>query len=87
MCEEPRVSMEPQDKQLYLGHCASCHGKKIDQPLGSASNLYYSGLTPHEMEEVTREGIYGTDMKSYDKLLSEDEIKLIVKYIDDHRIN
>lgn len=79
------VSQEPQDKQLYMGYCASCHGKEIDKPYGVSANLMYSALDPFEMEEVIKNGVDGTSMLAFENRLSDKEVKLIVSYIDNLR--
>lgn len=76
------VTQEPQDKQLYMGYCSSCHGKEIDKPYGVSANLMYSSLDPFEMEEVVTYGVEGTSMPAFKERLSEKEIELIISYID-----
>jgi cbb3-type cytochrome c oxidase subunit III len=79
-------------RELYLTHCASCHGKKGKgdggQALGGGapSDLtdasWDYGSTDGEIYWVIREGIESNaDMLAYKKTLSEKEMWQVVVYV------
>jgi mono/diheme cytochrome c family protein len=81
-CEKP-VSVPAKGKQMYTNYCSNCHGDKLDNPQLDASNLMYSTLLKVQMRRIVKEGVLGTNMPSFDKVLNEKEIESIVKYIDE----
>lgn len=77
-------------RELYLAHCALCHGEKADG-VGRRSNLstrpadftdpfWRQGVGPRGLYEVIREGKKGTAMPGF-KALSESEIWDLVAYV------
>jgi cytochrome c oxidase cbb3-type subunit III len=78
------------DKQIAAGRdvfnrvCVSCHGKEgagtpMARPLNQRGGTY--GDTPEQIADVVRNGIKGTQMRSFKGDLKEQQIKAVAAYI------
>ena len=84
-------SARERGSQLFLQHCALCHGKNADgrgerreglsrPPADFTSASWRSGVTPRLVYFSIREGVRGTPMPSW-KALKEDETWALVAYL------
>lgn len=62
-CEDSDSSVEKNGdrtfssgKELYLQHCAACHGEKGDLGSSGAKNLQTTHLTPSQIKKIIRDG-------------------------------
>lgn len=85
--------LEKRGERLFLGNCAFCHGAD-----GTGKNWIGSFLQPHprnltdpgamsgmsrkRLTEVIREGLPGTSMPAWKKVLGDEDIRAIVAYVN-----
>lgn len=78
-------------RELFLGHCAICHGARADgrgvrsrslsSPPADFSDPSWPGRTsPRRTFEIIRSGVPGTSMPAW-KVLDEDETWALVAYL------
>lgn len=77
--ENTEVKKTDEGKRIYKIHCIICHGAKGDMGASGAHNLTESTLGFDEQVEVVTNG--RNTMTPYKEVLSEDQIKAVVKYI------
>lgn len=92
---ESHPDSPPQDpdsgvRELYLTHCAACHGEsgdgkgttELDRPARSFLDGGFSfGNTPKALMRTLTNGIPGTPMPAFDEALSERERRQLASYV------
>lgn len=85
-----RQDPDPGVRELYLTHCAACHGEtgdgkgttELDRPARSFLDGGFSfGNTPKALMRTLTNGIPGTPMPAFDEALSEDERGQLAAYV------
>lgn len=67
-------------KELFLLHCAACHGEKGDLGVSGAKNLRTSSLRSVEIRKIIYEGKNG--MPSFKGILTEkQQVDSLVNYV------
>jgi mono/diheme cytochrome c family protein len=77
-------------RELFLKNCASCHGEtgdgkgtaQLDRPARSFKDGGFSfGNTPEQLFKTISTGIPGSPMAGFDASLSEEERKVLARYV------
>ncbi len=82
----------PSGAAIYKKNCATCHGatgkgdgiagKSLNpKPANYTKGVFKKGCTPSQLEGSIGDGIKGSAMPSWKKLLKHDEIKAVAAYI------
>ena len=71
----------PLGEELYLSHCASCHGEKGDLGVSGAKNLKTTSLSVKEIKQMIKTG--KNSMPSFQGVLgSTDRIDSVAAYLN-----
>jgi mono/diheme cytochrome c family protein len=71
----------PLGEELYLSHCASCHGEKGDLGVSGAKNLKTTSLSLKEIKQMIKTG--KNAMPSFSGVLgSTDRIDSVAAYVN-----
>ena len=69
---------------LYLSHCASCHGEKLDGGLGPSlmdSSTWKTDGSDSAIARVIEEGVPELGMPSYKAILDKEKIRTLIIFI------
>src|SRR5881396_2455460 len=81
---------DPAARTLFLANCATCHGEtgdgkgtaQLDRPARSFMDGGFSfGNTPEALFKTISVGIPGSPMAGFDSSLSEEERRLVARYV------
>lgn len=69
--------------QVYLNHCAGCHGHQLEGSVAPAliHTEFKHGDDRNSIVKVIREGIPFTEMAGWERVLSEEDIDALTEYI------
>jgi len=74
------LSKEERSKKLFIDNCVVCHGEDGKRQLANASDLSISKLQKKELKEIISNG--RKSMPPYKSVFDEDELNLLVEYIE-----
>ncbi|MGQ8338369.1 PQQ-dependent sugar dehydrogenase [Sunxiuqinia sp. A32] len=84
ICNTGCSSTEKKGEQLYTTYCAGCHGAGMEGT-NAGPALYHPdwkhGSSLEEIEQSIANGIQGTTMIGWDKVLNEEQIRDLANYI------
>lgn len=76
----PTDNHVPKGKDLYLLHCASCHGEAGDLGVSGAKNLKNSALDISDIKSILKKG--KNAMPSFEGILdSQEKIDSVANYV------
>lgn len=85
-CEEKKTLKEPNQKidgkVIYEQNCKVCHGSKGDLGVGDAADLSKSEKTFAEKIYIITNGSESGKMTSFKRVLIEEEIDAVAKFIE-----
>ncbi|MFM7388139.1 MAG: c-type cytochrome [Bacteroidota bacterium] len=72
---------EPKAKELYITHCASCHGDRGDLGVSGAKNLLKSSLNIDSIKAIIRNGKNG--MPPFEGIIEKEQhLDSLAQYVN-----
>ncbi len=76
--EKPQNASKQTTRELYLQHCASCHGENLDR---FAARQWVYGNSVKEVSSTIKNGRPPIGMPSYAKVMSDEQVEAMANYM------